>query len=310
MVSRIKQLPTPALKLGTALVWGLIPAFVLVWFVYGVVGGIAYFQGWSLLHLFVWIWLALSIPGLLPGSLRETKANMSLVTALTGFMLPLPAYLHQVFPVPDNTYVPNSYTPPISYSVFFTEPLWLAVSLVLGLAIVIGGLRAYVALSRSETNVEPEIEEAGASRSIIGTIKRWFAFLLKLVTSIVLGVIPVAVLSSFVNFFEEGNPFAMDQPWVHMFAWIWVVIVILGLLHDSLKETLARLSLLTGLGGVLLIGRLYLEFVFGSRSTGYDFEYMLFWAILALIFFGMIAGGGLAGYIALTHPKPSSRRLG
>ena len=303
MVSSIKQLPTPVLKFGAALVCGLLPAIVLAWFVYGIVGGIAYFQGWSVAHLFVWIWLALSVPGLLPGSLRETAGNMSLVIALAGFLLPLPAHLHRVFPVQENAYVPDSYTPAISYSAYFTEPHSFPVFLVLGLGIGFSGLAAYIALTRSETNVEPKIEDGDVSGPIIGTIKNWFAFLLKLVISIVLATIPSWVLSCFVTIFEEGNPFRQGLGAIHFFVWIWVAVAILGVLPGSLKETMARMSLLTGLAGVLLPCAMYLGIVSGGpQFDGVDVVGLLFFVILYMIFFGIIGGGGLAGYIALTHP--------
>ena len=61
IVSRIKQLPPLTPKLRVSLVWALLPALLLVWFVYGIIGGIADFQGWGVLHLFVWIWLALPL---------------------------------------------------------------------------------------------------------------------------------------------------------------------------------------------------------------------------------------------------------
>ena len=262
---------------------------------------------WVQLQAGIWMWTAMAVLAMLPGSLKESMARVCFLAGLFGFFIPMTIYV---------VAMSKSDSPNVMGSVSF----WFILYSVLGAIIGIGGIVGYLRLRKTDDSTgaldqaSPPPNEDRRGRTNASSVVAMLALLKK--PAIELSRLLIVALATYVIayittylFRASVESFGGDvsvQVARHARMWMWAVMVVLGMLPGSLRETAGRVWFLVGLFGLLLPLPTYVWAL--ALEEPADTLAPEWWCVAVFSVVGAVfAFGGIGGYIHFAKPGLLSR---
>ena len=262
---------------------------------------------WVQLQAGIWMWTAMVVLAMLPGSLKESMGRVCFLAGLFGLFIPMTVYV---------VAMSKSDSPNVMGSVWF----WFILYSVLGAIIGIGGIVGYLRLRKTDDSTSaldkasrPLNEDrrgrtnAGGGVAMLAPLKKPAIELSRLlIVAIMTGPITLITMYLFSASVESFGGDVSDQFLIPAIIWMWVVMVVMGMLPGSLRETMGRVWFLVGLFGLLLPLPTYVWAL--ALEEPADTLAPEWWCVAVFSVVGLVfAFGGIGGYIHFAKPGLLSR---
>ena len=262
---------------------------------------------WVQLQAGIWMWTAMAVLAMLPGSLKESMGRVCFLAGLFGLFIPATVYVVAM----SESDSPND---------MGSEWFWFVLHSGLAAIIGVGGIVGYLRLRKADDSTgaldqasRPPDEEPhgrtnpGGAVAMLALLKSSARELLRLL-ALVISTFPMAYCATYmldvlVESFGGDPSFRVG---LEAGIWMWIVMVVLGMLPGSLKESMSRVCFLAGALGLFLPLPVYILSL--SLPDPADVILPTWWCFIVYSGLGAAIGfGGIVGYLHLTKPDALAR---